>query len=145
MSSHEIYRKIKAMRVLKGWSQEEAAERLGIAVSSYAKIERGETDIHISRLVQIAEMMEIDLSQLIELNSRNVINVLENGTNYGKLLGIGGHDIFLTETQCAHELEKVHLLLQERDKEIENLKQQIEQLREMNALLHSVVTKKDTM
>ncbi len=145
MNSHEIYRKIKVMRVLKGWSQEEAAERLGIAVSSYAKIERGETDIHISRLVQIAEMMEIDLSQLIELNSRNVINVLENGINYGKLLGIGGHDIFLTETQCAHELEKAHLLLQERDREIENLKQQIEQLREMNALLHSVVTKKDTI
>jgi transcriptional regulator with XRE-family HTH domain len=75
MNPSEIYKKIKAMRILKEWSQEEAASRLGIAVSSYAKIERGETDINLSRLAQIAEMMGVDLSQLLELNGHNVLNV----------------------------------------------------------------------
>jgi transcriptional regulator with XRE-family HTH domain len=116
------------MRVLKEWSQEETANRLNLAVSSYAKIERGESDISLSRLAHIAEVMETNLEQLLQLNSRNVLNVLENCINHGKLQG---NNIFLTETECAHELEKSQLLLTEREKEIIYLKEQITYLKEM--------------
>lgn len=37
--------KIRNMRTIKGYSQENMAEMLGISVTAYAKIERGETDI----------------------------------------------------------------------------------------------------
>jgi len=132
MNPSEIYKKIKAMRILKDWSQEETASRLGIAVSSYAKIERGETDINLSRLAQIAEVMEVDLAQLLELNGHNVLNILENCINHGKLQG---NNIFLTETECVHELEKAQLLLKEREKENIHLKKQIVQLEEIVILL----------
>jgi len=128
----EIYQKIKATRLLKGWTQEDAARELGIAVSSYAKIERGESDVHVSRLVQIAQVFEIKLSELLELNEHTAFNVLENCINYGNHQA---NNIFLTETKCAHELEKKELLLAERDKEIEHLKKQIVQLEEINTLL----------
>ncbi len=128
----EIYQKIKATRLLKGWTQEDAARELGIAVSSYAKIERGESDVHVSRLVQIAHVFEIKLSELLELNEHTAFNVLENCINYGNHQA---NNIFLTETKCAHELEKKELLLAERDKEIEHLKKQIVQLEEINTLL----------
>jgi transcriptional regulator with XRE-family HTH domain len=128
MDVSEIYKKIKAMRVLKDWSQEETANRLNLAVSSYAKIERGESDISLSRLAQIAKVMETDLEQLLQLNGHNILNILENCINYGKLQG---NNIFLTETECVHELEKLQLLLTEREREIVNLKEQITHLKEM--------------
>ncbi|MEY3219193.1 MAG: hypothetical protein RIT27_550 [Pseudomonadota bacterium] len=108
------------------------AEKLGIAVGSYAKIERGETDVHTSRLVQIAKTMEVDLSQLLELSGKNFVKVLENSTNYGKY--IGNHNIFLTETECAHELEKALLTQQSLEKENELLRKQVSQLEEINRL-----------
>jgi hypothetical protein len=40
----------------------------------------------------------------------------------------------LNVRQCIHELEKVHLFLRERDKEIGYLKQEIEHLKEFLAL-----------
>ncbi len=130
----EVYKKIKAARLLKGWTQDDAARELGIAVSSYAKIERGESDVSISRLAQIAQVFEMKLSHLLEMNEHTAFNVLlENNTNYGH----HQNNIYLTETQCAHELEKKELLLIERDKEIEHLKKQIAQLEEINRLKNS--------
>lgn len=132
MKISEIYKKIKAMRVLKEWSQEETASKLGIAVSSYAKIERGETDINLSRLAQIAEVMEVDISQILELNAHNALRILENCTNYGKLNCTNYSEyIFLTETECVHELEKAKLLADERDKEINHLKEENAYLKEI--------------
>jgi cell shape-determining protein MreC len=43
--------------------------------------------------------------------------------------------IVLSETQCAHELEKAQLLLAERGKEIGYLKEENARLKEMMALL----------
>ncbi|SDY09304.1 Transcriptional regulator, contains XRE-family HTH domain [Allochromatium warmingii] len=127
----QIHEKLKVMRLCRGWSQEEMAEKLGYSANGYAKIERGETDIKVDRLGKIAEAIGVDLQQLLNLNDKNVFNVIE-GCHYDN----GSHgNILLTETQCAHELEKYRLLLQERDKEIANLHQQIAQLKEINALL----------
>ncbi len=135
MEMQDIYKKIKVMRIFKGWSQEEAAERMGMALSSYAKIERGETDVNLSRLAQIAETMDIDLMQLLALNNGNAIRILENSTNHHSIGIATNHNIFLTETQCAHELQKANLLLQERENENALLKKQIAQLEKLVAML----------
>ncbi|MBK1693457.1 hypothetical protein CKO09_01715 [Chromatium weissei] len=125
-----IHEKLKVMRRCKGWSQEEMAEKLGYSPNGYAKIERGETDIKVDQLEKIAEAIGIDLQQFLNLNDKNVFNLVESCNH------INTHgNIVLTETKCGHELEIALLLLQERDKEVENLKQQISQLKQINALL----------
>jgi len=126
----QVHEKLKVLRLCKGWSQDEMAEKLGYSANGYAKIERGETDIKVDKLEKIAGAVGVDLQQLIGLNEKNIFNVIENFTQSSQT-----GNIYLTETQCAHELEKSYLLLQERDKEIENLKQQIAQLQEINNLL----------
>ncbi|TAN51983.1 MAG: XRE family transcriptional regulator [Methylococcaceae bacterium] len=126
----QVHEKLKVIRQCKGWSQEEMAENLGYSANGYAKIERGETDIKVDKLEKIAEAIGVDLQQLLGLNEKNIFNVIENFTQSSQ-----SGNIYLTETQCAHELEKALLLLQERDKEIENLKQQLMQLQEINSLL----------
>lgn len=126
-----IHEKLKVMRHYKGWSQEEMAEKIGYSLNGYAKIERGETDVKVDQLGKIAKVMGIDLQQFLSLSDKNVFNLVESCNHNNNSNG----NIFLTETQCAHELEKALLLLQERDKEIENLKQQISQLKQISVLL----------
>ncbi|MFT5619176.1 MAG: transcriptional regulator with XRE-family HTH domain [Arenicella sp.] len=46
----EIGNKIRTLRGLKNLSQEKMAEKLGISSTSYAKIERNETDLSYSRM-----------------------------------------------------------------------------------------------
>ena len=125
----QIHEKLKAIRMCKNWSQEEMAEKLGYSVNGYAKIERGETAIKVEKLNQIAEILGVELQQLLNLNDRNIFNIIDNSPPQG------GNNIYLTESQCVHELEKAHLLLRERDKEIGYLKQEIEHLKEFIALL----------
>jgi transcriptional regulator with XRE-family HTH domain len=61
MQPHE---KIKLFRHIKGWSQEQIAEKLAMTVGGYGGLERGETDIQLSRLKQLAELFGIDLTDL---------------------------------------------------------------------------------
>jgi transcriptional regulator with XRE-family HTH domain len=124
MRTHE---KLRVIRTFRGWSQDEMAEKLGYSVNGYAKIERGETQIKADKLEKIAEAMGVDFQQLLELNEKNVFNIIDNGSSQ--------HCIYLTETQCAHELEKSQLLLKERDKEVGYLKEENTRLKEIIALM----------
>ncbi len=119
--------KLKVMRTLKGWSQEEMAEKLGCSVSGYSKIERGEIKTNMPKLEKIAEAFGIEFEELVNLNEGNVFNLAEHCNNNGNIR----YNVILTETQCAHELEKAHLIIEQKDKEIALMKQQIEDLRTM--------------
>ena len=48
----ETHEKIRLIRELNKWSQEEMAEKLAMSAGGYAKIERGETQLNIPRLEQ---------------------------------------------------------------------------------------------
>lgn len=122
----QIHEKLKIMRLCKGWKQEEMAEKLGWAVNSYAKVERGEADIKLDKLKKIAEVIGVDIQELIDSSEKPVLNFAEN-CHYNLPQGY----ILLTETQCAHELEKSRLINQQKDREIELLNQQINQLKEI--------------
>jgi transcriptional regulator with XRE-family HTH domain len=131
----QVRQKLKTMRLFKGWSQEQMAEKLGYSLSGYTKIERGKTNLSLNKLEKIAELLEMDLQKLLGVNKGNLFSVAENCT-HGNLAHC---TILPSENECGHELEKAHLLLHERDKEIENLKQQIAQLQEINQLLKSQI------
>lgn len=61
----EIYDKICILRKLHQWTQEEIAEKLNMSVNGYSKIERGKSSINIEKLKQIAQVFNIDISELI--------------------------------------------------------------------------------
>jgi len=128
----QIHDKLKAIRQFKGWSQEEMAKKLHYTPKGYAKIERGEVDINITKLARFAKVLEVDLQKLLELNEGNVLNFVES---IHANIGIGQCNIVLTEAQCVHELEKTRLLLQERDKEVSYLKEENAQLKEIIKLM----------
>jgi transcriptional regulator with XRE-family HTH domain len=57
---------IRTLRHQHGWSQEDIANRLGISIPAFSKIETGVTDVNLSRLEQIANIYEVSLIQLFE-------------------------------------------------------------------------------
>ena len=121
-----INEKIRLIRETKGLTQEQVAEKIGISASVYGDIERGENDPKLSKLEKIAEAFEMQLSELVDLTEKGNLNITFASYNKKNKLHIGSP---------TAELEKVTLLLKERDKEVENLKTQISQLQEIIQLL----------
>ena len=54
----ETHEKIRLIRELNKWSQEEMAEKLAMSAGGYAKIERGETQLNIPRLEQLNQELK---------------------------------------------------------------------------------------
>ena len=109
MSVHE---KIRLVRQAKGFTQEEVAEKLGMSPNAYGDIERGDSDPKLSKLQKIAETLEMDLSELLDLNDKTVLNI-----NFNKQ---GRHNVYMSSNS---ELEKQKLICEFKDKEIEMYKQ----------------------
>ena len=129
----QIHEKLKTMRLCKNWTQEDLADKLGWSVGTYAKIERGDSDVKLDKLKQITDVIGVDLTELLNVNDRTVFNFAENfGQNNL------AHTILLSESQCAHELDKARLLIAQKDKEINWLKEEGERLKEIIALLKQV-------
>jgi len=126
----KLHEKIKLMRTEKNWSQEQTAERLHMSLNAYGCIERGETNPNLKRLEQIAEIFGIELGKLVSDNS--ILNIGMDNSNFSHWYS-GSSSEQLIELQA--ELKKSHVLLQEREKEVGYLKQEIAHLREIIALL----------
>lgn len=113
--------KIRFMRRLKGWSQEEMAEKLEMSPNGYANIERGETDVQISRLEQIAKIFGVDLTELMSFGERNILYYCGDNntiTNQHVLQALN-----VSPETLMMELQKCQVLLQQKDKEIQYLKE----------------------
>lgn len=71
-TNKSIGQNIRTLRHRNGWSQEDVANRLGISIPAFSKIETGVTDINLSRLEQIADIYEIDVVQILALDSEDI-------------------------------------------------------------------------
>ena len=70
-----IGNKIKLLRELKNYSQEYMAERLEISQASYSRLERNELEATLPKIQKIADVLEIKLTDLIDLNEKNIFNI----------------------------------------------------------------------
>lgn len=61
----DIAARIKGLRLLCAISPEEAAEKLGVSFDDYQKYEKGEVDIPISILYEIADYYGVDLTEVL--------------------------------------------------------------------------------
>lgn len=61
----KIGNKIRELRTAKGFSQEGIADAAGMGRTYMGRVERGEQNISIQNLIQIAFALEIDVGELI--------------------------------------------------------------------------------
>ena len=69
---------IKKFRELKDITRDQLASQLNMSLSNYSKIERGEIDLTISRIEQIAHILEIDIAQLLNFDASQIFNISHN-------------------------------------------------------------------
>jgi len=139
----QIGNKMKQLRVLKGWSRPQTATKLHMSANNYGCMERGEIDVPLTRLVDIAQTFEIPLSELLCSTEKNVFNFTKsqknqthrNQTHHTEYFIVGVNASASNDASLQSNLDKANLLLQEREKEIEYLKKQVLQLEEINSLL----------
>lgn len=65
----KLAERIRFIRVQQGLSQQNVADELGITVAAYSNIERGVTDINITRLFEIAEILKTTPTELLDFNN----------------------------------------------------------------------------
>ena len=118
-----VNEKIRLIRESKGLTQEDVAKKLDISVNSYGDIERGNTNLKLNRLEQIAKILEISLPELIDTNDKGILNI--NFKNKQRDVYFGS----------STELEKQQLIIELKDKELAMKDREIDNLREIIALL----------
>ena len=82
--TNSIGARIKELRVNKSISQKKLAEHLNISQSAYAKIEKGISKLDVNRLVEIAQILEVDPNELLYNDQAKTVNFTNN-----KISGFG--------------------------------------------------------
>ncbi|QIW16406.1 transcriptional regulator [Pasteurellaceae bacterium RH1A] len=125
----EIHEKIRVFREIYQLSQEDMAEKMDMSANGYAKIERGQTKLNVEKLQQIANIFQIELTDLISDKSKPSFWLIgDNSNNYSaNYIGI--------EQEFVFEMEKLKLQLTHKDEVITKLNEQISSLREIISLL----------
>ncbi len=80
----KVHKKIKFLRQSKGLTQEEVAEKRNMSVSGYGDIERGDSDLKLSKLEKITNLFGISVKDLFDLNEKGILNLTykQNGSKY---------------------------------------------------------------
>lgn len=110
--SLDIGGNIKKFRELKGLTREEMADSLDLSVSAYGNIERNKTDLTISRVQQIAEILEVEMSQVLNFDASQIFNIEHNDVIQGANSKVEHHNY-------ADEYREKYIQLLE--KEVERL------------------------
>lgn len=74
----EVGSNIRQLRLDKGKGQTEVAKALGISVAALSKIENGQTDINLSRLIQIAKYFEVSITAVLYKDAPATIQPSQN-------------------------------------------------------------------
>ncbi len=101
-----VGKNIRTLRHQRGWSQEDVANRLGISIPAFSKIETGVTDINLSRLEQIANIYEVNVVNLLSLEAEDTAPQVSS-------LSIAQKKILDREAEIANLQRKVILLYEE--------------------------------
>lgn len=108
--------KIRKQREDLDWTQEEMAEKLNLTANGYAKIERGETRLYLDRLEQIAQVFNVDITEL--LSDKELVIVCDNeigDTTIGDNSNSSIHLYGSNDSALAKEVEKLQAILEQKD------------------------------
>ncbi len=119
----ETHEKIRLMRELNKWSQEDMAEKLAMSAGGYAKIERGETQLNIARLEQLAQIFRIDMWDLLKSGNNGMVLQINEGDSGGDIALYASSDISLKVELLKQELKHCKEMLAQKDREIELLRE----------------------
>lgn len=120
MTATTIGSKIRKLRELKNYTQEYMADRIGVGQSSYARFEKDDSDITISKLQQIADILEISIHDILDFNKSFFLNNTSTNSNFN------------SPNSTVNDLKLVEEIIKSKDKVIASLEAQIELMKIVN-------------
>lgn len=115
-----IGNKIKSLRVNKGYSSEYVAEKLGISLVTYRRLERDESIPDLNALEKIASIYEISIADLL-IDNTVIFNKDQSG-------GVSNNGLIIN--QLSDKLiQQFELRIEEKQNQIEELKLEINRLK----------------
>ena len=101
----DIGTKIKHLRELRNYTQEYMAEKLDVSQSTYARFEKDDSDLTISKLQKIAEILDIKIEDLINFSDKFIFNnYTSNQANQGYIVN------YFSENEKKLYEDKIKLL-----------------------------------
>ena len=135
----KINEKIRQLREQHQLSQENMADKLGMSVTGYAKIERGEVRSNLPRLEQISEVFDMDICELLSYGEsekvyfNNSVTESTNSNNSNNLLfAVCNDNLEKAIQQLQLIISHKDELLAQKDKIILGLEREIALLRNMH-------------
>ncbi|OBX04212.1 transcriptional regulator [Gallibacterium genomosp. 3] len=121
----KLNQKIRILREQNLLTQEEMADKMNMSLNGYARIERGETKLHLDKLEKIAKIFDMDIIELITTDNNNIFLINENSqlsSNY-------------YNNSPNIENEKLKLIIIHKDELLKQKEKEIQKLEEIIALL----------
>ena len=130
-----INEKIRQLREQHQLSQENMADKLGMSVTGYGKIERGEVRSNLSRLEQISEVFDMDICELLSFGENDKVyfnnSVSDSNHSNNFLFAVGNDNLEKVIQQLQLMLNYKDELLAQKDKIINGLEREVELLRKL--------------
>ena len=135
----KINEKIRQLREQHQLSQENMADKLGMSVTGYAKIERGEVRSNLPRLEQISEVFDMDICELLSYGETEKVyfnNSVTESTNSNNsnnfLFAVGNDNLEKAIQQLQLIISHKDELLAQKDKILLGLEREIALLTNMH-------------
>lgn len=116
--------KIRVLREMHNWTQDEMAEKMQMSKSGYSKIERGETKLTTERLEQVAEIFDVDITELLSMGLNGTFNLIKENGSQSNYYG--------NSEKLTAEIERLNLIIQHQA-------ELLQQKENENALLKTLV------
>lgn len=129
----DMHEKVRLMREMRQWTQEEMAEKMNMSLSGYAKVERGETKLHLDKLQQIAQIFDIDVVELISANEKGLFFFMSGNSDCTTSTYYSGNESLMLEN------EKLKLIITHKEEMLAQKEKEIQILTEMLNLVKSNV------
>jgi transcriptional regulator with XRE-family HTH domain len=83
--------KIRKVREIKSLKQEWVASQLGLSITAYGNLERGDSAVTVARLEEIAKVLEVEAMDIMGLSDSNIFQHFTQtagvvGNNYGHVV-----------------------------------------------------------
>lgn len=116
-----IHDTIRMLRVAKDWTLEEMADKIPMSRSGYVKIEQGESALMSDKLIRISEVLGIELVDLIRLNEKGIICLINDNSQFSSNYYDSSHATILENEKLKLQIQYQQQLLEQQQREINRL------------------------
>jgi transcriptional regulator with XRE-family HTH domain len=112
-----VIRNIRKLRELRLMSREQMAAELSLSISGYGRLERGEIDLTLSRMKRIADILNVNLNELLDFEPTTVLQKKPN---------LEKREVLAEDERNQYYRERYILML---ESELDRLRQEVRELR----------------